>query len=130
MKTGAIKTLLTLIVLTMTIIFPIGGEKSVESTLLTSLIVFILGLFLPHLLRNSSLYSGLTVKRPRWSEKIDLRNPLTYIQLIGIILLAAGFGGLIGGFLIGQKFNFLSCVFLFASFGVFLGIFTDLKKRQ
>ena len=130
MMTGTTKTLLTLAILTQATIFPISGNQTLTMILWISIASFLLGLILTSIMQYNSLYNRLTIERPKWADKITLKNPLTYIQLIGFVLLAAGVGGLLGGLIKWQAINFIGTVLLTAGLGTLTGLYIELARKK
>jgi hypothetical protein len=115
------------LVLILAVIFPLGGVQSLQSTLISIVIAIILGLILPLFPQYDTFYKRIIYEKPRWSSRMDVEKPLTYIQFIAAILLAAGIGGLTGGLFKGQVFNFIGIVLAIFSIGIYTGIYMTLN---
>ncbi|HLG35008.1 MAG TPA: hypothetical protein VI757_09025 [Bacteroidia bacterium] len=126
MKATTIKTLLVTAVLTLATIFPIGETQTFKITILTSIVLFLFGLILTPIMQYNSLRNRLTIKKPKWSDKITDDQPLTYIHFISFLLLTAGTGGLLGGLLKGQIINFFGTIFFIGGLGVLTGMYLTL----
>jgi hypothetical protein len=118
-----IKLVLILSILTILIIFPIGDAQSIKLTLLSSIISLILGVVLIELQKSFSLFSQLNYEKPKWSDKLNIKNPLTYFHLIAYFFMAAGLGGIIGGLFMGQIFNFIGLILLTFGIGQIIGVY-------
>lgn len=130
MTTATIKTLLVVVVFIIGTIFPLHGTETFQVTLWMSIAAFIIGLVLTHILLKNSLLNRLEIKKPKWTESITEKNPLTYTQLIGFILLAAGLGGLFGGLIEGQVTNFIGTILFVAGIGTILGMYLELRAKS
>ena len=128
MKT--IKTLLILSAMTLATIFPFGDTVALKIAILSSVALFLFGLILPHLFQYNSLHNKLTIEKPKWSDSIQDKKPMTYVQLIGVLLIAIGIGGLAGGLIKGQTMNFIGLMCFALGMGTFIGIYFALKKKE
>ena len=123
MTTSTIKTILVIIIFIISIIFPISGTQPIKTTILTCVFSFIFGLLFAPLSLFNSLHKQLTIIRPKWSNKINTKQPLTYIQFIAIFILLYGAGGLIGGLFHGQLLNFIGTVLFISGLGMLIGVY-------
>jgi|GEM_PF-5567715 len=128
MKTSSIKTLLAIIFFSLAFIFPVIGEQTNKTTIITSLVVFVIGILMPPLFLYNALHNKLNIIKPIWTDKIEIHKPLSYVQFIAVLLIAIGFGGLISGLLRWQSLNFLGLVFTFGGLGMLLAIYLILKQ--
>ena len=123
MTSSTIKTILVIIIFIISIIFPISETQPIKTTILTCVFSFIFGLLFAPLSLYNSLHQKLTIIRPKWSNKINTQQPLTYIQFIAISILLFGAGGLIGGLFHGQILNFIGAVLFITGLGLLIGIY-------
>ena len=123
MTTSTIKTILVLIIFIISIIFPISETQPIKTTILTCLFSFIFGLLFAPLSLYNSLHHKLTIIRPKWSNKVNTQQPLTYIQFIAIFTSLFGAGGLIGGLFRGQILNFIGAILFITGLGLLIGIY-------
>lgn len=118
-----IKLFLIISILTITIIFPIGDANSIKSTLFVSIILIIFGAVYVEIHRTFSLLNKLTYEKPKWTDRLNLRKPLTYLHLIAYLLVASGLGSIIGGLYIGQIVNYIGIILLSFGIGQVIGIY-------
>lgn len=128
--TGTFKTLLTLTVMLLATIFPIGNTQTIKITLWASIASFVIGIIIPNVMEHGGLRNRVTIEVPKWTDPIKEKRPLTYVQLIGFLLLAAGIGGLIGGLLNGQIINFIGTVLVAIGLGTLLSMYLTLATTK
>lgn len=133
MTTGKIKTLIVLLVLILTAIFPLGEVQSLHRTLISVGIAFVWGVIFPQFPYYNTLFETIINKKPRWSDKFDLKYPLSYIQFFAFFILATGAGNILGGLFKGQYFNYFGVILLALGMSVLIGMYlipNTLKPRK
>jgi hypothetical protein len=130
MKTGIKKIIIIVLMVWITLFLTHESVQSIELTLLAGLISFISGLILTPLIKINSLYYSLIIENPRWSDKMDQRKPLIFMQFLAYLLLTAGISELIYVFAKRQIFSFLGMVILLAGLGVLAGMYITLLTNK
>ena len=108
MTRSTFKTLLILIVFVVATIFPIGKIQTFKITFWTCVASFIIATVIPNLLIVGGLRNRVITKKPKWTDQLKFKYPMTYIQFISFLLIAAGIGGLVGGLI---NKSFYNCFF-------------------
>jgi len=124
------KLLIIILILGISALFPIGGVQSIKLTLLSIFISLVLGVIFIELQKLNSLFNQLIIEKPRWKDKLNLKKPLTYLHFTAYIFIAAGLGGLVGGFFIGQIINYIGIILLTFGIGQLIGIYLFMLSNQ
>ncbi len=127
MKTNLIKPVFLLVILIIAFIFPVENDLTLRIALYISIPIFIFGLLFPLLLSVSGLSFNIVYERPLWASKLNERNPLTYIHLLGFICFSAGLGGFIGNYIFDKRLNYISLLLILFGICLLFGIYLTLK---
>jgi hypothetical protein len=130
MGIGPKKTFSMLVIIVLAEMLTLGGVQPLSFSITGCVLAFIFGLILTPLLQFNTLYYRLIIEKPRWSDKFDQRKPLIFIQYLAYMIVAAGFGEIIGGFFDKQFFNFIGLILFISGNGVLAGMHLTLALKK
>ncbi len=112
------------------IVFPVGESKSIFESSLGIIISFIAGIAYPYIAQGDLLLGNYQIERPRWSDKLNIKNPLIFAHMLEYFLFFGGVGLLIGELIQSQSANFLGLCFISAGFGIKSRIYWILDEKH
>ena len=121
MKTSYVKILVLISILVLGVAFPIGGSTSFTLILSFTIVLLLIGLFIPYLIQYNSLLNHHVIQYPKWSDKLSHKAPLTYTHFLGYISLSFGTGELVGELIRMQTVNVIGILMIALWVGVVLG---------
>lgn len=128
MKVKTIKTLGLLIAFILGIIFPIGEWQSVSTLIIYIVVSFVAGFWAPFLMQFDLGMGDYIIQMPKWSDKINIKNPLIFAQLLEYILISWGLGLCIGELIQSSTISCLGICLITAGVGIRIGIYFALNK--
>jgi hypothetical protein len=130
MKISSIKNLFLVFIFLIGILFPIGGSKSLFSSILVFIVSLIIGLCYPFIVQLDFGMNQYIIERPKWSAPIDYRRPLSFAQFVAFLLVALGLGIFVGELLETFSINIVAISAVSIGLGTIINIPLAVKNKK
>jgi len=118
MRINRIKISILIVILILGVVFPLGNSKPFLETLLGIVISFVVGVAYPYIAQTDFMLGHYKIEQPKWSDKLNIKNPLIFAHMIEFMLFFGGMGLVIGELIQSQSAKFMGLCFIAASFGI------------